>query len=85
LPFEPKTCIPCKIRISGFRSISFTGIGLKFGSLGQTLLPKIEQIEDLRKLSAILEAIETANTVEELRHIAPGRMTEVELTALPAA
>jgi len=42
---------------------------LKFGSLGQTLLPEIEQIEDLRKLSAILEAIETANTVEELRQI----------------
>ncbi|MCP6758368.1 MAG: hypothetical protein NHB32_06205 [Fischerella sp. CENA71] len=42
---------------------------LKFGSSGQELLPEIEQIEDFRVLEAILSAIETANTVEELRSI----------------
>ncbi|MGB3757709.1 MAG: hypothetical protein WBA07_15245 [Rivularia sp. (in: cyanobacteria)] len=42
---------------------------LKFGSVGQSLLPEIEQIEDFRVLEAILEAIETVNTVSELRSI----------------
>jgi len=32
-------------------------------------LPEIEQIEDFRLLERILEAIETPNTVEELRQV----------------
>jgi hypothetical protein len=43
------------------------GLKLKFGSLGQNLLPEIEQIEDVGLLESILEAIDTANTVDELR------------------
>ncbi|MCC5624726.1 cytosolic protein [Nostoc sp. CHAB 5715] len=45
------------------------GLKLKFGSKGQNLLPEIEQIEDVNLLEAILEAIDTASTVEELRQI----------------
>ncbi len=43
------------------------GLKLKFGSLGQDLLPEIEQIQDVSLLESILEAIDTANTVDELR------------------
>jgi hypothetical protein len=43
------------------------GLKLKFGSQGQNLLPEIEQIEDVSLLESILEAIDTANTVDELR------------------
>ncbi|WP_193200627.1 cytosolic protein [Nostoc sp. MG11] len=43
------------------------GLKLKFGSLGQNLLQEIEQIEDVSLLESILEAIDTANTVDELR------------------
>lgn len=42
---------------------------LKFGSVGQSLLSEIENIEDWRVLETILEAIETTNTVSELRQI----------------
>lgn len=42
---------------------------LKFGFSGQNLLPEIETIQDISILEAILSAIETANTVEELRSI----------------
>ncbi|MBD2255931.1 hypothetical protein H6G14_32780 [Nostoc parmelioides FACHB-3921] len=45
------------------------GLKLKFGTPGQNLLPEIEQIEDFRLLESILSAIETANTVDELRSI----------------
>jgi hypothetical protein len=45
------------------------GLKLKFGESGQSLLPEIESIGDVNLLSAILEAIETANTTEELRQI----------------
>ncbi|BBD62768.1 hypothetical protein NIES2109_56180 (plasmid) [Nostoc sp. HK-01] len=45
------------------------GLKLKFGTPGQNLLPEIEQIEDFRMLESILSAIETANTVDELRSI----------------
>ncbi|MFK0731197.1 MAG: cytosolic protein, partial [Gloeotrichia echinulata HAB0833] len=45
------------------------GLKLKFGESGQSLLPEIESIGDVNLLSAILEAIETANTTEELRRI----------------
>lgn len=45
------------------------GLKLKFGSQGQNLLPEIEQIEDVSLLESILEAIETANTIDELRSL----------------
>lgn len=45
------------------------GLKLKFGSLGQNLLPEIELFEDVSLLESILEAIETVNTVDELRSI----------------
>ena len=45
------------------------GLKLKFCESGQSLLPEIESIGDVNLLSAILEAIETANTTEELRQI----------------
>ncbi|WYL97608.2 MAG: hypothetical protein HEQ35_01105 [Gloeotrichia echinulata IR180] len=45
------------------------GLKLKFGESGQSLLPEIEAIGDVNLLSAILEAIATANTTEELRQI----------------
>lgn len=50
------------------KSISL-GLKLKFASLGQNLLPEIESISDVKLLEAILEAIETASTVEELRQV----------------
>ncbi|MBE9052741.1 cytosolic protein [Nostocales cyanobacterium LEGE 11386] len=43
------------------------GLKLKFGSQGQNLLPEIEQIEDVSLLESILEAIDSSNTVDELR------------------
>jgi hypothetical protein len=50
------------------------GLKLKFGESGQNLLPEIESIGDVDLLSAILEAIETADSVDELRQIyQPGR------------
>lgn len=45
------------------------GLKLKFGESGQNLLPEIESIEDVEKLSAILDAIENVNSVDELRQI----------------
>ena len=45
------------------------GLKLKFGESGQSLLPEIESIKDVEKLSAVLEAIETADSVDELREI----------------
>ena len=45
------------------------GLKLKFGIPGQNLLPEIELLEDFRLLESILSAIETANTVDELRSI----------------
>jgi len=45
------------------------GLRLKFGNSGQDLLPEIEVIEDVDTLEAILEAIETTATVDELRQI----------------
>lgn len=46
-----------------------SSLKLKFGSESQNLLPEIETIQDVSILEAILSAIETANTVEELRSI----------------
>ena len=45
------------------------GLRLKFGHRGQDLLPEIEAIEDVDILDAILDAIETTATVNELRQI----------------
>ena len=45
------------------------GLKLKFGESGQSLLPEIGSIKDVEKLSAVLEAIETADSVDELREI----------------
>ncbi|GAA6621596.1 hypothetical protein [Scytonema sp. NUACC26] len=45
------------------------GLRLKFGNSGRDLLPEIEAIEDVNILDAILEAIETTDTVDELRQI----------------
>lgn len=42
---------------------------LKFGELGQTLLPEIEAIQDISLLEAILKALESVDTPEELRQI----------------
>ena len=45
------------------------GLRLKFGDRGQDLLPEIETIDEVDTLEAILEAIETTATVEELQQI----------------
>ena len=45
------------------------GLKLKFGTSGQNLLPEIELLEDVNLLSSILSAIETANSVDELRSL----------------
>ena len=45
------------------------GVKLKFGDRGQNLLPEIESISDVDLLETILETIDTANTVEELRQV----------------
>ncbi len=50
------------------KSISL-GLRLKFGDRGQDLLPEIEVIEDVDILDAILDAIETTTTVDELQQI----------------
>ena len=42
---------------------------LKFGESGTNLLPEIEQITDVDTLSAVLDAIETVDTVEQLRQV----------------
>ena len=48
------------------KSISL-GLKLKFGDIRQNLLPEIESISDVDLLETILETIDTANTVSELR------------------
>ena len=45
------------------------GLKLKFGDSGQSLLPEIESIGDVDLLSAVLDAIETVDTPEQLRQI----------------
>ncbi len=52
------------------------GLRLKFGDSGQDLLPEIEVIEDVNILDAILDAIETTPTVNELRQIYQPTITE---------
>lgn len=41
----------------------------KFGAEGLKVLPEIQQIHDHEKLSAILQAIKTAPTLDELRRV----------------
>lgn len=45
------------------------GLKLKFGKSGQDLFPEIESIQDVSLLEAILEGIDTASTVSQLRQI----------------
>ena len=45
------------------------GLKLKFGEPGQDLFPEIESIQDVSLLEAILEGIDTASTVSQLRQI----------------
>ncbi|MUG93044.1 cytosolic protein [Scytonema sp. UIC 10036] len=45
------------------------GLKLKFGEAGQNLLPEIEAIQDVSLLEAILKALESVSTLEELRQI----------------
>lgn len=50
------------------KSISL-GLKLKFGETDQNLLAEIEAIQDISVLETILEAIDTASTVSQLRQI----------------
>ena len=45
------------------------GLELKFGAASLHLLPEIKQLTDVEVLRAILHAIKSATTVEELRRI----------------
>ncbi|AVH63521.1 cytosolic protein [Nostoc sp. 'Peltigera membranacea cyanobiont' N6] len=45
------------------------GLKLKFSESGQNLLPEIESIQDVSVLEAILEGIDTASSVSQLRQI----------------
>nr|WP_245911841.1 hypothetical protein [Calothrix elsteri] len=45
------------------------GLRLKFGELGTSLLPEIEAIASVDTLSAVLDAIATFDTVEQLRQV----------------
>ena len=42
---------------------------MKFGEAGLKLLPEIEHIYEYEKLEAIVDAIETAGTPEDLRKV----------------
>jgi hypothetical protein len=44
-------------------------LNMKFGAEGLRLLPEIQQIDDLEKLRAIRDAINSATTVEELQRV----------------
>ena len=45
------------------------GLKLKFGESGTNLLPEIEQVTNVDVLSAILDTIETVDTLEQLREV----------------
>jgi hypothetical protein len=45
------------------------GLKLKFGAAGLQLLPEIRNLGDLAKLDAVLQAIETAASPEEVRRV----------------
>ncbi|OYD87460.1 cytosolic protein [Nostoc sp. 'Peltigera membranacea cyanobiont' 213] len=54
------------------------GLKLKFGETGQNLLPEIESIQDVSLLEAILEGIDTASTVSQLRQIYQSPTTDTQ-------
>jgi hypothetical protein len=54
------------------------GLKLKFGESGQNLLPEIESIQDVNLLEAILERIDTASTVSQLRQIYQSPTTDMQ-------
>ena len=53
----------------GFLSGITLGLKLKFGLEGLQLLPEIREIDSVETLKNLHAAIETANTVEELRQL----------------
>ena len=55
-----------QVRQALLKSISL-GLKFKFGENGQNLLPEIESISDVDLLETILETIDTASTVSDLR------------------
>lgn len=59
------------------KSISL-GLKLKFGEMGQNLLAEIEAIQDSSVLETILEAIDTASTVSQLRQIYQSPATDTQ-------
>ncbi len=54
------------------------GLKLKFGETGQNLLPEIESIQDVSVLEAILEGIDAASTVSQLRQIYQSPTTDTQ-------
>lgn len=57
-----------QVRQALLKSISL-GLKFKFGDRGQNLLPEIESISDVDLLETILETIDTASTVSDLRQV----------------
>jgi hypothetical protein len=56
-------------RIDGLLEGIEFGLKLKFGEAGLRLLPEIKELEDVEKLRAVLRAMETAASPEELRRV----------------
>lgn len=54
------------------------GLKLKFSESGQNLLPEIESIQDVSVLEAILEGIDAASTVSQLREIYQSPTTDTQ-------
>ncbi|MEH2056845.1 MAG: cytosolic protein [Nostoc sp.] len=54
------------------------GLKLKFGESGQNLFPEIESIQDVSVLEAVLEGIDTASTVSQLRQIYQSHTTDTQ-------
>ena len=44
-------------------------VDIRFGAAGLALLPEIQAVEDVKTLEAVLKALPTAATAEELRSI----------------
>jgi hypothetical protein len=65
------------IRLGLLKGIAL-GLKLKFGETGQNLLPEIESIQDVSVLEAILEGIDTASTVSQLRQIYQSPTTDTQ-------
>lgn len=56
-------------RMEGLQEGIRVTLKVKFGEAGLQLLPEIEHIEELEKLQAVLHALETVDTPEELRKV----------------